>query len=54
MSDRKILDKYVDLEKSCMSDSEKKQVMDMSMDVSHSVYSSVGWMSFSETELIFG
>ena len=29
MSDRKILDKYVDLEKSCLSDLEKKQVMDM-------------------------
>ena len=29
MSDRAILDKYVDLEKSCLSDSEKKQVMDM-------------------------
>ena len=29
MSDRKILDKYVDLKKSCLSDSEKKQVMDM-------------------------
>ena len=29
MSDRDILDKYVDLEKSCLSDSEKKQVRDM-------------------------
>ena len=29
MSDRGILDKYVDLEKSFLSDSEKKQVMDM-------------------------
>ena len=29
MSDREILDKHVDLEKSCLSDSEKKQVMDM-------------------------
>ena len=32
MSDREILDKYVDLDKSCLSDSEKsekKQVMDM-------------------------
>ena len=29
MSDRVILDKYVDLEKSCLSDAEKKQVMDM-------------------------
>ena len=29
MSDKEILDKYVDLEKSCLSDSEKKQVMDM-------------------------
>ena len=29
MSDREILDKYVDLEKSCLSDSEKKQLMDM-------------------------
>ena len=29
MSCRKILDKCVDLEKSCLSDSEKKQVMDM-------------------------
>ena len=29
MSDGEILDKYVDLEKSCLSDSEKKQVMDM-------------------------
>ena len=26
MSDKKILDKYVDLEKSCLSDSEKRQV----------------------------
>ena len=29
MSHREILDKYVDLETSCLSDSEKKQVMDM-------------------------
>ena len=29
MSDKEILEKYVDLEKSCLSDSEKKQVMDM-------------------------
>ena len=29
MSDKEILDKYVDLERSCLSDSEKKQVMDM-------------------------
>ena len=29
MSDRKILDRYVDLDKSCLSDSGKKQVMDM-------------------------
>ena len=29
MSGREILDKYADLEKSCQSDSEKKQVMDM-------------------------
>ena len=29
MSDRDILDKYVDLEKSCLSDSKKKQIMDM-------------------------
>ena len=29
MSDREILDNYIDLEKSCLSDSEKKQVMDM-------------------------
>ena len=29
MSDREILDKYVDFKKSHLSDSEKKQVMDM-------------------------
>ena len=29
MSDTEILDKYVDLDKSCLSDSEKNQVMDM-------------------------
>ena len=29
MSDRKILDKCIDLDKSCLTDSEKKQVMDM-------------------------
>ena len=29
MSDREILDKFVDLDKSCLSNSEKKQVMDM-------------------------
>ena len=29
MSDREILDKYIDLDKSCLTDSEKKQVMDM-------------------------
>ena len=29
MSDREILDRYVDLEKSCLLNSEKKQVMDM-------------------------
>ena len=29
MSDKEILDKYVDLDKSCLIDSEKKHVMDM-------------------------
>ena len=29
MSDRKILDKYVDLDKSCLKDMVKKQIMDM-------------------------
>ena len=29
MSDGEILDRYVDLDKSCQTDSEKKQVMDM-------------------------
>ena len=29
MSDREILDKYVDLDKSCLTDIEQKQVMDM-------------------------
>ena len=29
VSDKEILDKYVDLDKSCLSDSEKKQVLDM-------------------------
>ena len=29
MSDREIFDKYVDLDKSCLTDEEKKQVMDM-------------------------
>ena len=31
ISDKEILDKYVDLEKSCLSDSEKRQVMDIVM-----------------------
>ena len=29
MSDKEILDRYVDLDKSCLTDKEKKQVMDM-------------------------
>ena len=29
MSDKEILSKYVDLDKSCLTDEEKKQVMDM-------------------------
>ena len=29
MSDREILDKYVDLDKSCLRNEEKKQFMDM-------------------------
>ena len=29
MSDKEILDKYVDLDKSCLTDEEKKQVMNM-------------------------
>ena len=29
MSDNEILDKYVDLDKSCLTDKERKQVMDM-------------------------
>ena len=29
MSDREILEKYIDLEKSCLTDKEKDQVMDM-------------------------
>ena len=29
MSDKEILDKYVDLDKSCLTDPKKKQVMDV-------------------------
>ena len=29
MSDKEIIEKHIDLEKSCLSDLEKKQVMDM-------------------------
>ena len=29
MTDREILEKYIDLEKSCLMDKEKKEVMDM-------------------------
>ena len=29
MSDREILEKYIDLDKSCLTDKEKDQVMDM-------------------------
>ena len=29
MTDREILEKYVDLEKSCLTDKEKREVMDM-------------------------
>ena len=29
MSDRKILDKHVDFDKSCLTDDEKKQIMDI-------------------------
>ena len=29
MSDREILDKYVDLENSCLTDKEKREAMDM-------------------------
>ena len=29
MSDKEILDRYIDLDKSCLLDMEKKQVMDM-------------------------
>ena len=29
ITDREILDKYIDLDKSCLTDSEKKQVRDM-------------------------
>ena len=29
MTDRKILEKYIDLERSCLTDKEKKEVMDM-------------------------
>ena len=29
MTDQKILDKYIDLEKSCLTEKEKKQVMEM-------------------------
>ena len=29
MSDREILEKYIHLDKSCITDTEKKQVMDM-------------------------
>ena len=34
MSNREILDKYIDLDKSCVSGSEKKQVMDICEDFS--------------------
>ena len=29
MTDREILDKYIDLDKSCLTESEKKEVRDM-------------------------
>ena len=29
MLDKEILDKYIDLDKSCLTDSEKKNIMDM-------------------------
>ena len=29
MSDKEILDRYIDLEKSCLTDAEKKHIMDM-------------------------
>ena len=29
MSDSEVFDKYIDLDKSCLTDAEKKQVMDM-------------------------
>ena len=29
MTDREILEKYTDLEKSCLTDKEKKEIMDM-------------------------
>ena len=29
MSDREILEQYVDLEKSCLTDKEKNQILDM-------------------------
>ena len=29
MTDREILEKYIDLDKSCLTDKEKKEVMDM-------------------------
>ena len=37
MSDREILEKYIDLDKSCLTDIEKKQVMDMLYEYTHTL-----------------
>ena len=34
MSDKEILEKYIDLEKSCILESDKKEVMDICIDFS--------------------
>ena len=55
MSDREILDKCVNLEKSCLSDSEKKQVMDMLYQYkdTFSLRDEIGMCPYIEVEIDF-
>ena len=51
MPDREILEKYVDLEKSCLTDKEKNQVMDMLYKVTFSLKDDIGTCPNMKTEI---
>ena len=51
MTDREILEKYIDIEKACLTDKEKKEVMDMLYKEAFSLREEIGICPNIEVEI---